>query len=1287
MPSNQPLYILHLSDLHFGLHSRFAGLDHEELGRRFHLAIEAEMQRRKAKGRVALVLTTGDIAEAARPKEYKSAAAFFVGMAKALGLPRRNFVFTPGNHDVSWPRSHTAQLEQDIHEFDDAELRRRMDLYKFEHFEEFVRSFYGEDRDDTVLPLAHGAVVHNFEEMSVSVASLNSCEVESHRPGDHKGILSEPQAQAVVNLWRGVEYADWLKVVCIHHNPVATTPANVEDWKQYLKQKGELDADLIDRFAADISGFEGKENLQRLAEECEVQLILHGHHHATEQQLWPWKVQKGSTIILSAGSGSLKPDKLPGDEPNTVQLLRLDPAKAELQPYILRYESRARAQGVVSPGRFAPDPAVHEKFRLSLSLPAGFRAKLRGGTSRRLLRDATDFLRAYRQGLSGFQSRWDLSPVGVTQEGGADKPVDVLLDDMYVTLRLGENTDIREHNGGTVLLPADLLGREKPLVIRGHAGTGKTTWMRWTFRQFLNNEGVLPMMIELRRLALEWQGEKKGDGRSLYTYLENWAAEYVGAGWKGWLTADILKRQTGPRPVLFVDGWDELGELGEEVRGKLMGFMKSHPRLLVLVSSRPYGQGRPSHSEGFDVLDIQPLSDAEIETLSRHFFFKCYAEEGSTVEATHARFMNALRRSTEATSLARTAMMLTMMLLISRSRPLPDKRHQLFQACIENLLTALPDMRQEQGAQLLREQWRPADSEERLRELAQMAHKMQVASFKGPDRVTVVLMWEQMAKLLPTEWKPEQRRGFLAWLAGPAGLLVDKADGTVSFSHLSFQEYLVAWHLHATVEGDEKRVELCRERMQQVSWWETLRLWAARVEGMNPLQLEPTLKALMGDEEIGLWFTGTVFADGLGSDAEFNKWLSLFYRPLLGRWLEAAEFCARAWAASRQDARREAIAARLREGVAACTWLQWTRLRHWAELANLPVDSIWPRKGSNARFVAEASRGGASEERHVAVGRILAHGYPLWPATPPELLLLQTWPSQRKIIGSKLQALASFPVSLERVMNHARELVAASLEPTDGNGLSSMLRVLHRRLRDSETSADDLNLYDDLIRDMNRAFGLETLPKDFRYWLGYVKDYCSYMLRWSEMALKAAQISFNVIDYWLRHAAIPLEEQTYFRARLLSLPPALELGDTDVYAIGLLNPRSLIAQCKSASPLAFIFSLACRLSLDPEAEPGALLDALKSYGQGSDPLWPALARHLARLSTEQDRALLEELAQHPEKRKPPVSWGLRYIVRGDVILDDGDALTLDKVTDQMAVPRLSYLEDIPSRAVVNLSAE
>jgi hypothetical protein len=75
-------------------------------------------------------------------------------------------------------------------------------------------------------------------------------------------------------------------------------------------------------------------------------------------------------------------------------------------------------------------------------------------------------------------------------------------------------------------------------------------------------------------------------------------------------------------------------------------------------------------------------------------------------------------------------------------------------------------------------------------------------------------------------------------------------------------------------------------------------------------------------------------------------------------------------------------------------------------------------------------------------------------------------------------------------------------------------------------------------------------------------------------------------------------------------------------------------------------------------------------------LWAALARHIARLSTPEDRALLEELARHSEQRQPPLSWGLQYYVRGDLMLDD-DSVTLDEVCAQADLALLPFLESMP----------
>jgi hypothetical protein len=118
-----------------------------------------------------------------------------------------------------------------------------------------------------------------------------------------------------------------------------------------------------------------------------------------------------------------------------------------------------------------------------------------------------------------------------------------------------------------------------------------------------------------------------------------------------------------------------------------------------------------------------------------------------------------------------------------------------------------------------------------------------------------------------------------------------------------------------------------------------------------------------------------------------------------------------------------------------------------------------------------------------------------------------------------------------------------------------------------------------------------------------------------------------------------------------------------------------------------LISEACRISLHPERDSGRLEELLDYSNEFLDPLWPALARHLARRSTPEDRALLIDLAQHPEKREPPLSWGLQFIVRGDVMLDDGSVVTLDELSDELGLPHLPYLEDMPNELEVEWEDE
>jgi hypothetical protein len=143
---------------------------------------------------------------------------------------------------------------------------------------------------------------------------------------------------------------------------------------------------------------------------------------------------------------------------------------------------------------------------------------------------------------------------------------------------------------------------------------------------------------------------------------------------------------------------------------------------------------------------------------------------------------------------------------------------------------------------------------------------------------------------------------------------------------------------------------------------------------------------------------------------------------------------------------------------------------------------------------------------------------------------------------------------------------------------------------------------------------------------------------------------------------------------------------------GRSGARALFAQSRASSeqpPAVGLLSAACSVSLHPEAESGNLERALSRYGRlrDLDPILPAFARHLARRSTAEDRALLEHRIAHAEVDDSPLGWGLRFIVRGDVQLDDGTIVTLDELCDRHGLARLPLLEEMPPELEVDWDAE
>ncbi|WP_170229425.1 NACHT domain-containing protein [Polyangium fumosum] len=1277
---SSPLLVLHLSDLHFGPHGRFGGQDGERLASRFAAAIDAARQEQGIRQGVGLVVVTGDIAEAARKNEYEAALGFFGHLDAALGVPRDRFVFVPGNHDVSWAETRKVQIEQDDEGFDEAELERRLDLVRLARFEAFVAAFHGRPREGlpNVTSIGHGAVVHHFAlpDGGIAVAALNSCERESHaRQG---GSFGEAQAQRLLDHLRGLP-PSWMSILAVHHNPITPVPEAVASWVEWLRgHPGPLKPETIEHFAADAAGFEGKERLRAVTEDARVSVVLHGHHHGADAHAFPFRRgEKGHTLVLSSGSWGLSPEKLPESQPAMVHLLELDPARRQARSILRIYAPRARAEGQVEPGTFAVDPASPRGATLDLYVPKGFGEEKQAAAAFEGAEVAA-FVEAYRRRFGARYVRWDLGGVGVTQPSGGGPPVEARLDEMFVPPRLGTNTDPGRLDDGAPLDPFALVTRAAPLVIRGPAGCGKTTILRHWFRKLLAEGGkaCVPFLIELRELGRAWERATPSE-RTLEAYLAARLAEVRGQDERKTLAA-LFDAPTGPRPILLVDGWDELGDLGNEVREKLMGLLHTSPRVLAVVTSRPYGESRPSSAEGFDVLDVQPLSDEEIAAFAARFHRRVHGEDEAAARAASERFSGAVAASAEAQALARTALLLVMMLFVHRSRPLPDKRHELYRVCLDNLLSARPRAKEVEGARAPSAMFRPDDAAERMRAVAELAHGMQQNGFQAQGLRAIVLTEEALCDLLPRRFTREERRGFLAWLVSAAGVLVDRADGTFSFAHLSFQEYLAAHHWAAVLEGHRARLELCQTYLRELAFWETLRLWAAIVEDRNPEHLSALLADLMGGRAAdGFWLAGVMFADGLGKE-QFEAWCALLPERFHVHEQVRASAAARAWATSQQEERRQRLAAAWPEIASRTRWLPGVIAARWWQEARLGREEAEPPAMSRLLLAAGEGQG-------VARGRALGGSSPVWPGDPPELSLLHLWPGPRGPAAARLQTLISLGGRREHLGRAARRVLVPEREERD---LARQMARSLARLWAREAAHDDwvrtwaLDLARDWAMDLSRSWAREW-ARDHA--LDLAREWARYLARYWTRDL-ARDWAFDLSRYWARDWEKDwVFDMAVVWADELALPEepwTLDFVAVELAGTGRAGTRAVLAFSEPKDPLMRLFHEACRLSLRPRAASEPFRRVLAETPEGIDPLWPALARHVARLSTPEDERLLCDLAEHPESRGKPLSWGLRYYVRGDLVLDDGTEVRLDELCDEAGIARLPWLTAMPDELEV-----
>lgn len=932
------------------------------------------------------------------------------------------------------------------------------------------------------------------------------------------------------------------------------------------------------------------------------------------------------------------------------------------------------------------------------------------------------FVALYRLRLSSKFARWGPGTLGTT---ASPRRVEAPFDEMYQPLRLrrramGDAPKRAGADSDVVLDATKLLSEPEHIAIAGTPGSGKTTWMRAAFRALIGRDDALPLFVTLRDLARLWTKAPRED-RSFDTFLKSMVAEHVPEAEPGGL-AGALSYEAGPRPVLLVDGWDELGPLGGEVHEKLLGFLARYPRVRAVVTSRPFGVNIPSAIDGFAALEVQSLSDVEVHTIAQRFVCVSPPADAEQKARQLALFFQSLDHSPPARELARTPLLLVMMLMVSRSRPLPKKRHLLYRACIESLLGTIPDEKEEEGALLPRPQYRPEDAEERIRITAALAARTEFVSHD----------FEEMAALLPTDWpavvsagqtRHGMRAGFLQWLAGTAGLLTVNADDTVVFTHRSLQEFLAAWHWSAIFQDAHVLAREVLVRVPDRQWWETLRLLAALAAERDCELLTPVISTLLSQDNGGRLLCGLLLADGLGPESAVEAWLPWFVSSVATAWTNDWSVCLAGWSAGPLQSRLQRLADALWERSKHSSFPEWLRLSYACMQLQTPV--VTPLSNSLAGAAVRWLHTMLDEPRAVAAGRVFCGTFPVWPDEPYELGLLQLWPNARRLFGTRLQLaiLCGAERSDVQRLARARWPGVSQVPPLDLMRARSLVEKC--AVFDWALNIDDFQLAffaDTWVTEVFRALSAElqiegfyqyverSLVRQGRDWLRHFGtfEYGVTTDNGEMHFLPRHQVPPHIphmsdqLSALSAMQSLALREEPAWQQALELLwgeqAPAAWLRDfvnLDSGAIDRYGVVPVVAvRDREGQPIGLL-ARACRLALTP-ASNSAVAAATVAFNDGNadlpannpltafdealneftgDSMWPALARHLCNRATDDDRQLLTSLATSPG-RAPPLSWGLQYIVRGDLVFGDGTEMTLDQLADDLGLPHLPILEPL-----------
>jgi HEAT repeat protein len=400
----------------------------------------------------------------------------------------------------------------------------------------------------------------------------------------------------------------------------------------------------------------------------------------------------------------------------------------------------------------------------------------------------------------------------------------------------------------------------RALVLLGDPGAGKSTVARHLALTLAGSHqeprlaalaGYLPVLIEMRTYVSHMDDPQCG---TFLDYLDHRHDRNL-SGIKKDLLLPYL--EGGGKALFLFDGLDEIFEPGrrEEVASQIAALSADFPAVRVLVTSRIIGYTRGKLTDaGFTHFTIDDFGDAQIDQFLRGWCPLALPGRPAAAASQLDRILDAIRTSSAIRELAGNPLLLTILAIVARDKPLPQERWRLYDHAADVLI------RHWDFSHQLRPDYGSLTPLARKELLRQLAFRMQTRESGGNyielEDLLRVLEDNLVERLgYAQDWASTRAQAMVDHLCERNFILSQYGPDLYGFVHRTFLEFFCAEAIVEKFQRDEPDMtmdrlqDLFRQHWAEPSWREVLRL----VVGRLPARHADALITLLATEVNTPW--------------------------------------------------------------------------------------------------------------------------------------------------------------------------------------------------------------------------------------------------------------------------------------------------------------------------------------------------------------------------------------------------------------------------------------------------